>query len=101
MRKTTQLTPRYTDTLSYKRARDMAQLFQKHADTYANDGPVTLPEETILSVASDLNEAGFTLSEVSLFDERPYYFLMDTKKVAGIHWFIRRFRNSGGWHHIK
>jgi hypothetical protein len=99
------------DILQYKRARDMALLFKKHADSYKpfwdiapsdmKECPVTLPEETIFSVAKDLNEAGFTLSEISQFDEKPYYFIMDTKKVGEIHWFMRRFRNSGGWKHIK
>ena len=99
MRKTT--TPQVNGVLKYQRAREMSLLFKKHADAYGNDAPVTLSEDTIDEVAADLNEAGFTTSEVAQFDEKPYYFIMDTKKVDEIHWFMRRFRNSGGWYRLK
>lgn len=79
----------------------MEAVFRKHADAYRNDGPVTLPEETMVQVAADLNAAGYTVNEIAQLDEKPYYFIMDMKKVGAIHWFMRRFRNSGGWKMIK
>ena len=87
--------------LKYQEAREMAAIFKTHADKYDNAGPVTLPDQTIAEVAADLNEAGFTINQIGQFDEKPYYFIMDTKKVGEIHWFMRRFRNSGGWRAIK
>jgi hypothetical protein len=77
-----------------------AEIFRNHGDNYPKDGPVELPDNVIDEVASALILAGIPLDAVQELDEKPYWFL--SHQLAGqIHWFSRRFRNSGGWKHLK
>jgi hypothetical protein len=77
-----------------------AEIFRTHGDNYPKGGPVELPADVIEAVATDLLSAGIPLDAVSELDEKPYWFL--SYELAGqIHWFSRRFRNSGGWKLLK
>lgn len=77
-----------------------AEILCRHGDNYPKDGPVELPDDVVEDVATDLLWAGIPLDVVQDLDEKPYWFL--SHQLAGqIHWFSRRFRNSGGWMRLK
>lgn len=77
--------------------RQAADILQRHADAYPEDGPVELTDETLGQVAADLEHVDLDLLQD--LDERPYEFL-SYEQASRIQWFGRRFRNSGGWSRI-
>lgn len=77
--------------------REAAEILQRHADAYPEDGPVELTGETLGQVAADLEHVDLDLLQE--LDERPYEFLT-YEQASRIQWFGRRFRNSGGWSRI-
>ena len=77
--------------------REAAEILQRHADAYPEDGPVELTDETLGQVAADLEHVDLDLLQD--LDDRPYEFL-SYEQASRIQWFGRRFRNSGGWSRI-
>lgn len=77
--------------------REAANILQRHADAYPEDGPVELTDETLGQVAADLEHVDLDLLQD--LDDRPYEFL-SYEQASRIQWFGRRFRNSGGWSRI-
>lgn len=77
--------------------REAAEILQRHADAYPEDGPVELTDDTLWQVASDLEHVELDLLQD--LDDRPYEFL-SYEQASRIQWFGRRFRNSGGWSRI-
>jgi len=80
------------------RAKYLAELFAARAKSYLGD--IDLPNEVILPTTRDLKRARVTLSELSQLDEKPYA-LLPHDLASRSHWFMRRFRNSGGWRYLE
>lgn len=93
--------------------REVADVFLKHEAGY--DGAVfehyTLSDELLHSIAADLHAiddplpspsgtpltCGQTVyNAVYMLDEKPFMYLPH-HEANQIHYFMRRFRNSGGW----
>ena len=86
-----------TTTYKLSQYRQAADILQRHADAYPEDGPVGLTDETLDQVADDLRHVPLELLQE--LDETPYEFL-SYEQASRIQWFGRRFRNSGGWQRL-
>jgi hypothetical protein len=76
------------------RGKYLAELFAAKAKVYTGD--VDLPPATIASMARELRKAKATILELTQLDEKPYAVIPHDLATRS-HWFMRRFRNSGGW----
>lgn len=81
-------------TYKLSQFREAAEILQRHADAYPEDGPVELPADILDQVAADLKNVPVEL--LYDLDATPYAYLSH-KDAERIQWFSRRFRNSGGW----
>lgn len=83
--------------ISKQRATYLAELFAKTAKAYTGD--IELPPEIISNVSKDLRKVRATANELLQLDERPYAVIPHDLATRS-HWFMRRFRNSGGWNSL-
>lgn len=95
--------------------RKVADVFLRHEATYEPDAthPTVLADQLLQNIAADLDSLredsenpDATLNAllavtiaVYMLDERPFAYLPH-HQAAQIHYFMRRFRNSGGWRYI-
>jgi hypothetical protein len=81
-------------TIKMARARTIAAIFISHGEKYIGD--IELPNNVVNAVSRDLFKLKVNRNELSQLDEKPYAFLSHDQ-ASQSHWFMRRFRNSGGW----
>jgi hypothetical protein len=82
------------NTLTPNRATYLAELFAEKAKVYTGD--IELPHDVISSTCKELRKAKVTIHELTQLDERPYAVIPHDLATRS-HWFMRRFRSSGGW----
>jgi hypothetical protein len=78
--------------------REVANVFLKHEAEY-DRADVTLPEQLVRDIADDLlalHDLIKVYNAVYMLDEKPFAFLPH-HEANQIQYFMRRFRNSGGW----
>jgi hypothetical protein len=76
------------------RAKLIAEVFSNKASGYTGD--IVLPIEIITEVNKSLRKLKVNLLELTQLDEKPYAVLPHDLATRS-HWFMRRFRTSGGW----
>lgn len=84
--------------------REVADVFLKHEESY--DGAVlehcTLSDQLLQDIAADLHalrDSIHVYNAVYMLDEKPFMYLPH-HQANQIQYFMRRFRNSGGWNLI-
>jgi len=80
------------------RPEKIALIFELYAKNYT--GGIDLEPQLLNQISRDLSRAKVTLEELTQLDERPYA-LLNTQLASQTHWFMRRFRNSGGWPRVE
>jgi hypothetical protein len=91
--------------------REVADVFLKHEADYSSNGPITLCDDLLQEIAADLHALDDPLPSPSaaplncgqavynalyMLDEKPFMHLPH-HEANQIQYFMRRFRNSGGW----
>jgi len=113
-------TPYAVSTMKNATIRKVADVFLRHEATYEPDAthPTVLADQLLQNIAADLDSLfrqpfykaenpdatlndslGPIYNAVYMLDERPFAYLPH-HQAAQIHYFMRRFRNSGGWKYI-
>jgi len=84
--------------LTPNRAEKIAQIFERFAKHYT--GGIELDIQLLNQISKDLSREKVTPDELTQLDERPYA-LLSSQLASQTHWFMRRFRNSGGWQRVS
>lgn len=79
------------------RAKQLAEIFSAKAQPYTGD--IVLPSDIIITLCRELRKVRANISELTQLDERPYAILPHDLATRS-HWFMRRFKTSGGWQNI-
>jgi hypothetical protein len=85
-------------SITQARAEKIAQIFERFAKHYA--GGIELDIPLLNQISRDLAREKVTTEELTQLDERPYA-LLSSNLASQSHWFMRRFRNSGGWKRVE
>jgi hypothetical protein len=79
--------------------REIANVFLKHEAAYSSNGPISLSDDLVQDIAADLHALRDPINvynAVYMLDEKPFMYLPH-HEANQIQYFMRRFRNSGGW----
>lgn len=87
-----------SSTITSVRAEKIAQIFERFAKHYT--GGIELDIPMLNQVSRDLAREKVTTNELTQLDERPYA-LLASQLASQSHWFMRRFRHSGGWKRVE
>jgi len=84
--------------MNTQRAEKIAQIFERFAKHYT--GGIELDIPLLNQISKDLAKEKVTTAELTQLDERPYA-LLSSQLASQSHWFMRRYRNSGGWKRVE